>query len=74
MFHCSRYHLDVSTKDDENDNLHCDRRSMNNHSLLNNHDLATNESRKLSIVIHSSNGRAKCRATEKKTLLDETHI
>ncbi|XP_008559874.1 neuropeptides capa receptor [Microplitis demolitor] len=67
-----RYHLDNS-RDDQNHYLQHER-FVNNLTVMNNFNEIPIETRKLSTVIHSSNGRAKCRASEKNNLLDETHI
>ncbi|XP_063991336.1 neuropeptides capa receptor-like [Diachasmimorpha longicaudata] len=63
--------IHMKVPDDQNDNL-CGKRRTLNSKVIDNHD--TVSTRKLSIVIHSSNGRAKSRANEMTTLPDETHI
>ncbi|XP_044577944.1 neuropeptides capa receptor-like [Cotesia glomerata] len=66
-----RYHLDNS-RDDENNYLQHER-FLTNLTVMNNLNDSPGEG-KLATVIHASNGRAKCKASEKNILLDETHI
>ncbi|XP_074110671.1 neuropeptides capa receptor-like [Cotesia typhae] len=66
-----RYHLDNS-RDDQNNYLKHER-FLTNLTVMNNLNDIPGE-RKLATVIHASNGRAKCKASEKNILLDETHI
>ncbi|CAD6237019.1 GSCOCG00002107001-RA-CDS [Cotesia congregata] len=66
-----RYHLDNS-RDDQNNYLQHER-FLTNLTVMNNLNDSPGE-RKLATVIHASNGRAKCKASEKNILLDETHI
>uniref|UniRef100_A0A0C9RF21 CapaR_3 protein n=1 Tax=Fopius arisanus TaxID=64838 RepID=A0A0C9RF21_9HYME len=69
----SRDLVHMKVPDNENDYSGGKRRTVNS-SLINKHDIVPVGARKLSMVVQSSNGKAKCRATEMNSLPNEAHI